>query len=96
MRQPGAPTPVALPYLVQHWREAQFRAVASGFSLGVVKPLISQRRHDLTRWQCGVLGLVAGQKDWLALLLAKPLRNQTVPGVNYLGGRVASRSLLPV
>jgi len=41
-----------------------------------VQPLISKGGHDLPWWQGGVLRLVAGKQDSLALLLAQPVRDQ--------------------
>jgi hypothetical protein len=80
---------------VQHPIEARFRAVASGFSVGVVQPLISQCRHDLPWRQYGVLGLVAGQQDSLALLLTEPMGDMTITTFTAIVAVTITRKGLP-
>ena len=57
-----------LSVVVEHPVEAAFR--------DDIQPLIGKGWHDLLWWQCGVLLLVAGQRDALALLIAQLVREQ--------------------
>jgi hypothetical protein len=54
---------------VEHAAKAALRAD--------IQPLIGKGWHDLNWWQCGVLGLVAGEQDSLSLLFTESVGNQT-------------------
>jgi hypothetical protein len=60
---------VALPSLVQHPIKTRFRAD--------IQALISQRRHDLSWRQRGVLRLIAGEQDPLALFFSEAVGHMT-------------------
>jgi hypothetical protein len=49
-----------------------------------IQPLICQCWNDLTWWQCGVLGLVAGEQDSLSLFLAQPVQDLAARHISAL------------